>query len=123
MAPYGSWPQAYPQLSPYAQMPQQSATAPTSNLTWVVGRAGADAYVTAPNTTVLLMDSTADTFYLKETDATGRASVTTCDFTRREERGGGEYATRADLEALKAEILEAVNGEQPVQASHLAPDA
>lgn len=117
MNPYGSWPNM---SLPYPVAPGMGQQQPTSNLTWVVGRAGADAYVTAPNTTVLLMDSTADTFYLKETDATGRASVTTCDFTRREERGGGEYATKADLEALKTEILEAVNGEQPVQASHLA---
>ena len=35
------------------------------------GEAGAKSYLVAPNTTVMLMDSENDVFYLKSTDASG----------------------------------------------------
>ena len=56
---------------PYVLPQQQPQTQPSSGLLWVQGEAGAKAYAIAPNTTVMLMDSEAQTFYLKSADASG----------------------------------------------------
>lgn len=48
--------------------PQQQ---PNSGLIWVQGEAGAKSYLVAPNTTVMLMDSETQRFYLKSSDASG----------------------------------------------------
>lgn len=58
------------------QMPQpmqQTAQPPQTNqgLLWVQGEAAARSYLVAPNTTVLLMDSETQAFYLKSTDNSG----------------------------------------------------
>lgn len=42
-----------------------------SGLPWVQGEAGAKAYPVAQNSTVLLMDSEAEVFYIKSTDMSG----------------------------------------------------
>lgn len=55
-------------------IPIQSQNAPTTQnngLIWVQGETGAKSYMLAPNTTVLLMDSEAQRFYIKATDASG----------------------------------------------------
>lgn len=44
---------------------------PGGGLLWVQGEAGAKSYLMAPNSTVLLMDSEAQRFYLKTTDVSG----------------------------------------------------
>lgn len=50
------------------QMPQnQSAAGPI----WVQGESGAKSYLVAPGHTVMLMDSEAQTFYIKQADASG----------------------------------------------------
>lgn len=63
----------YPTQNPYQdQLTQLRAPQYQSNgLLWVQGEAGAKSYLMAPNTTVLLMDSEAQRFYLKSTDASG----------------------------------------------------
>lgn len=53
-----------PQMTP-VQQPQQNG------LIWVQGEAGAKSYLVAPNSTVLLMDSENQRFYLKSSDASG----------------------------------------------------
>lgn len=67
-----------PQMQQVQQQPIQSVSqqfqAPQSNgqgVNWVQGEAGAKSWLIAPNTTVLLMDSEADVFYLKSADASG----------------------------------------------------
>lgn len=92
--------------------PQQ----PNSGLIWVQGEAGAKSYLVAPNTTVMLMDSETQRFYLKSSDASGmplplrifeykemaqnapnKASVSeTVDYS--------SFATKAELDALRGEI-------------------
>lgn len=55
-------------------IPTQAQNAPTTQnngLIWVQGETGAKSYMLAPNTTVLLMDSEAQRFYIKATDASG----------------------------------------------------
>ena len=51
----------------------QQAQPPQTNqgLNWVQGENAARSYLVAPNTTVLLMDSESQSFYLKSTDSSG----------------------------------------------------
>lgn len=68
---------AYNYYNPYqnqymSQIPTpQAPTQPNSGLIWVQGEAGAKSYLVAPNTTVMLMDSETQRFYLKSSDASG----------------------------------------------------
>lgn len=63
----------YPQMM---QPPQQS-----NGLLWVSGEIGAKSYLVAPGTTVLLMDSEAQRFYLKSTDISGMPSIRTFEYS------------------------------------------
>ena len=63
----------YPQMM---QPPQQN-----SGLLWVSGEIGAKSYLVAPGTTVLLMDSEAQRFYLKSTDISGMPSIRTFEYS------------------------------------------
>lgn len=70
-------PMAYPQ-QPIVPNQQQG------NLIWVSGEAGAKAYLVAPNTTVQLWDSEAQTIYLKSADASGMPTMKILDYTIRD---------------------------------------
>lgn len=70
-------PMAYPQ-QPTVPNQQQG------NLIWVSGEAGAKAYLVAPNTTVQLWDSEAQTIYLKSADASGMPTMKILDYTIRD---------------------------------------
>ena len=61
-------PAQQPQPQPQAQAPQQQSN---PGVNWVQGEAGARSWLVAPNTSVLLMDSEANKFYLKSSDASG----------------------------------------------------
>lgn len=50
---------------------QQMAQQGNNGLIWVQGEAGAKSYLVAPGTTVMLMDSEGERFYLKSADASG----------------------------------------------------
>lgn len=63
----------YPQMM---QPPQQN-----NGLLWVSGEIGAKSYLVAPGTTVLLMDSEAQRFYLKSTDISGMPSIRTFEYS------------------------------------------
>ena len=58
---------------PMAQPPTPAPmTQQTSNgLIWVQGETGAKSYIVAPGSTVMLMDSEVDRFFLKSADASG----------------------------------------------------
>lgn len=66
--PYQSY---QPQLpyNPYLQQMQQQSN--NNTITWVQGEAGAKAYPVGAGTSALLMDSEAENFYIKSTDASG----------------------------------------------------
>lgn len=62
-----------PAMSAPSVSPAQNAPSAANNgLQWVQGETGAKSYMAAPNTTVMLMDSEAQKFYLKTVDAWGR---------------------------------------------------
>lgn len=69
---------AYQQALPQAAINQQQTQnqgAINQGLLWVQGEAGAKAYLMAPNTTVLLMDSENERFYIKSTDGAGMPNL------------------------------------------------
>lgn len=53
------------------QMPPPQQNQVGNGLIWVQGEAGAKSYLVAPGTTLMLMDSEAQTFYIKQADASG----------------------------------------------------
>lgn len=107
------YPQYYPQY-----YPQQNTAVPSqqpAGIIWVQGETGAKSYLVAPNTTVALWDSEAQTIYLKSADASGLPTMRILDYTIRETpqaapHGMTEYATKADLEELRKKIEELTKG-------------
>lgn len=102
------------QMQMQPQQAQQSAQQQSnSGVNWVQGEAGARSWLVAPNTTVLLMDSEADRFYLKTTDASGMPlPLRIFDYTERRSEASKndlndpkgkyiDYATKDDLNALQ----------------------
>lgn len=73
----------YPVMYPQMYYPQQYQQAPTNDIKWVQGEAGAKSYLVAPNTTVQLWDSESQTIYLKSADASGMPSMKILDYTVR----------------------------------------
>ena len=88
--PYMTYPQ---QMQPQApQMPQMPQQTPMQNdFRWVIGLAGAQASPTAPNTRIPFWDSESQTIYIKTTDATGRATIQTLDYTIRDNNNAQTY--------------------------------
>lgn len=93
-----------------APVPQQN---PNSGLIWVQGEAGAKSYLVAPNTTVMLMDSEGDRFFLKSADASGMPMpLRVFEYREASQNEKGRisegdlsaYATKAEFEAFRAEI-------------------
>lgn len=118
MAFNGGFPATYPGAYFYPYQPQQAApaqnTQQNSGIIWVSGEAGAKAYLVAPNTTVALYDSEAQTIYLKSADASGMPTIKTLDYTIRENAQKpaynavapetDNYVKRAEIDAITAQI-------------------
>ena len=107
----------YPQYVPQPQIQQQpTPQAQNNSLIWVSGEAGAKAYLVAPNTTVQLWDSEAQTIYLKSADGSGMPTMKILDYTIREQAPQGqsvptlmhdevsEYVTKSELTAFEEKI-------------------
>lgn len=126
---------AYPQYyqQPYTQpypdrltQLQSPYMAPQVNqgLLWVQGEAGAKSYLVAPNTTVLLMDSEAQRFYLKSTDGSGMPNLRTFEYSELLSNStktlindlpnlDDKYVTREEYDSLKSQyeqIIEKLDG-------------
>ena len=90
------------------QPPMQTPTQGQNNgITWVSGEAGAKAYLVAPNNTVQLWDSEAQTIYLKSADASGMPTMKILDYTIRDNSTQtvnpvvqADYVTREEFNAL-----------------------
>ena len=84
-------------------------------LLWVSGEVGAKSYLVAPNSTVLLMDSDAQRFYLKSADGAGMPSMRIFEYNEvtntpqnsviatnnHEKELDNKYVTREEYEGLK----------------------
>lgn len=93
-------------------VPQQQVN---QGLLWVSGEVGAKSYLVAPNSTVLLMDSDAQRFYLKSADNAGMPSLRIFEYsevTNIPQNApqalntdlkdlDGKYVTREEYEGLK----------------------
>jgi len=95
---------------------QQSQTSANNGIIWVQGESGAKSYLIAPNTTVMLMDSESNKFYLKSADASG-IPLPLRKFTYSEDTSEAQnsaipakdnnpkaYDAKGEIEALKSEI-------------------
>lgn len=103
-------PTAYYPTPGYAQ-PTISTNPSNSNngLVWVQGEGGAKSYLVAPNTTVLLMDSESQKFYIKSADNSGMPMpLRTFEY---KEVGAAEqipvdkYVTKEELDRRLAELV------------------
>lgn len=87
-----------------------------NGLIWVQGEAGAKSYMVAPNSTVMLMDSESQRFFLKSTDASGMPQpLRIFEYTEKPQNAPvkasdsqaidySSFATKAEFGAFKAEI-------------------
>lgn len=111
-----TYPQYYAPQYQYHVQPQQPQQ--NSSIIWVQGEAGAKSYLVAPNTTVQLWDSETQRIFLKSADASGMPSMKVLEYTIRDQTPANapvaastpqatnptDYATRAEIEALAAQI-------------------
>ena len=93
-----------------------------NGLIWVQGEAGAKSFLVQPNTTVLLMDSESQRFYLKSSDASGMPlPLRIFEYSERPQNAQNPaqntqtvdystFATKAEFEAFKSEIEGLLNG-------------
>lgn len=104
---------------------QQPAQQPSGNgMIWVQGESAARSFMVAPGNTVMLMDSDANTFYLKSADASGVPQpLRIFDYTERTAAPktasaapqAADYVTRSEFDALAARIdaMTAKEGPKP----------
>ena len=103
----------------YNQSITQNYSQPQINqgLLWVQGEAGAKSYLVAPNTTVLLMDSESQRFYLKTTDGSGMPNLRTFEYSEvilnnqqmESENLDAKYVTRTEYNNLKLQYEDIIN--------------
>ena len=122
MAYYPYQNQYYTQLAqtytPVQNQPQNVAPVQQGNngIIWIQGEQAAKSYLVAPNTTVLLMDSESQRFYLKSTDASGmplplrifeytETTQNTANKAQEEKTiDYSSFATKAEFDAFRDEI-------------------
>ena len=110
----GGFPQ-YPAPAPasqnfnqYAGSGQQNNGAnsqkPTLQVPWVNGDVGAKAYLIAPNSCVLLMDSDNPIFYIKTSDTSGKATIQAYKYEQIQAGSAQSplYVTREEFEQFKS---------------------
>ena len=117
------FPVTYPQVQPmtYSQYQQTQ----TNGINWVQGIEGAKAYHVAPNANVMLMDSSANTFYIKSADATGRPTISLYDYEERKvgndtttQNKTADFVTKEELYAiLGGFVKKGESDEQSVQTT------
>lgn len=86
-----------PQFLPQIQVPQP----PTQGIQYVNDIKSAEAYQMPPNSSAILMDSNLSRFYMKQTDASGSATIKSYDFKETEQEKPTEYVTKAEFEKFK----------------------
>lgn len=110
------------QQQPMMQAPTQPSAQTSSGIIWVQGVEAAKSYMTAPGSSVLLMDSEGSRFYIKSTDQSGMPlPLRIFDFQERAvnapqpptvaaQASTEEYVTRGEFEHLAA-LVGAMQGE------------
>ena len=112
---YNYYPNTYQVPAYYPQQnnsfPLQNQTQQQSGIIWVQGESGAKSYLVAPNTSVVLFDSEAQTIYIKSADASGLPNIKVLDYTMRDSAPSvakfspvGDYVTKDDISVIKSDI-------------------
>lgn len=119
---YGYQPQSYypptqpipDQLTYLRQQQMQPMQQPAASPLWVQGEAGAKAYPVAPGSSVILMDSESNVFYIKSADQSGMPTMRTFEYRERTaaqnppvqaaQQPQGDYVTRSEFDALRQQI-------------------
>lgn len=92
---YSYAPQVTPVVAPQIPQPQQQQN---NGVQWVQGEAAAKSYLVGANQSVLLMDSEANTFYIKSADASGMPMpLRIFDYTERTQPVAESTAVEVDL--------------------------
>ena len=117
---YGYTPQTYfpptqpmpDQLAYLRQQQMQPMQQPAASPLWVQGEAGAKAYPVAPGSSVILMDSESNVFYIKSADQSGMPTMRTFEYRERTathnppvqaaQQPQGDYVTRSEFAAWAA---------------------
>ena len=89
--------------------PTQSNVFPTQpaqsmQIQYVNNKQSAETYQLPPNSSVILMDSNMARFYMKQTDASGMATIKSYDFKETEEDKPVEYVTKQEFEKFKTTL-------------------
>ena len=90
----------------YPLYPFQTSPFPvqSQNIQYVNGKQSAEAYQMPANSSAILMDSNQARFYMKQTDASGLATIKAYDFHEVEEEKPAEYVTKKEFESFKAKL-------------------
>lgn len=127
---YGYMPQMQAMPDQLAQLRAQQAQpvqqSQQSTPIWVQGEAGAKSYLVAPGQSLILMDSEAEVFYIKSTDASGvPMPLRIFDYKERDtaaqrpvhaaQAQTEQYVTRAEFDALAARIAELTEPEKAIR--------
>lgn len=102
------------QLAYLRQQQMQPMQQPAASPLWVQGEAGAKAYPVAPGSSVILMDSESNVFYIKSADQSGMPTMRTFEYRERTaaqnppvqaaQQPQGDYVTRSEFDALRQQI-------------------
>lgn len=98
----------YQNQAPQAE-PQQTTSKPSLQVPWVNGEVGAQAYLIAPNSTVLLMDSDNPIFYIKTSDLSGKATIQAFKYEELRQAPQSQspmYVTREEFESFKKSLVQ-----------------
>ena len=119
------------------QIPAQPVQQPQQNnngILWVSGEVGAKSYLVAPGTSVLLMDSESEKFYIKSTDVSGMPQpLRTFEYNevgsqmppkQTVQNMDSKYVTRQEYDDLKGKYEAIINRlksfSEPVRANTVA---
>lgn len=106
--------------SPMMQQPTAQTAQAAPSIIWVPNSQAAEGYLVAPNSAVVLWDSSAPVVYLKQADASGMPQpLRIFDYTERgkiapqkAETADGRFVTREEFDALRARF-DALTAEKP----------
>lgn len=93
----------YPYQAPIAPFLQQTQPQQQS-IQYVNGKSSAETYQMPANSSVILMDQNLPRFYMKQTDASGVATIKSYDFKETEVEKPVEYVTKAEFEKFKQNL-------------------
>ena len=88
----------------YSSQYQQLMRPQTQAIPYVNGRQSAESYQMGANSSVILMDANLPRFYIKQTDASGMATIKSYDFKETEAEKPKEYITREEFESFKSKL-------------------